>query len=88
MRGRKAVELTQGELLEQLAALEHEQWVHWTTYMLSRLGYHPSTSNPIVKRWYRQIIIPYSELSEREKKSDREWARKVLEIVNGGGKYD
>ena len=81
MRGRKTVGVTQDELLEQLAELEHKQWVHWATYMLSRLGYHPSTSNPIVKRWYRQIVTPYSGLSEHEKGSDREWARKMLKIV-------
>ena len=26
-----------GALRERLAALEHEQWAHWTEYMLSRL---------------------------------------------------
>ena len=34
-----------------------------------------------IGRWMRQIETPYSELSEKEKDSDREWADKVLEIV-------
>lgn len=42
------------EVVEALAALEHEQWAHWTKY---------------------------ADLSEKEKESDREWARKVLEII-------
>ncbi len=30
----------------------------------------------------KQIETPYSELSEKEKDGDREWAEKVLKIVN------
>lgn len=33
------------------------------------------------KRWERQMNTPYSELSEKEKDSDREWARKLLELI-------
>jgi len=69
------------ELLEKLAALEHEQWAHWTKYMLNRLGYHANNSNPNIRRWFNQIQTPYDELSEKEKESDREWARKVLKIM-------
>lgn len=62
-------------LLERLAALEHDQWAHWTRYLLANL----TPEN--VERWRRQIETPYAELSEKEKGSDREWARKVMEIV-------
>ena len=31
------------------------------------------------------LMIPYSELSESSKEQDREWARKVLEIISAGG---
>jgi len=62
-------------LLEELAELEHKQWAHWTRYMLKNLTHEN------VSRWRKQIGIPYSELSEKEKESDREWARKVLEIM-------
>jgi len=61
--------------LEQLAELEHEQWAHWTKYMLDNLA--PEN----IERWKRQIDTPYSELSEKEKESDRNWARKVIEII-------
>jgi hypothetical protein len=60
---------------ERLAALEHEQWAHWTRYLLD----HLTPEN--VERWRRQIDTPYEELSESEKQSDREWADRVLELV-------
>jgi hypothetical protein len=34
-----------------------------------------------VRRWWKQIDTPYFKLSEKEKESDREWARKVMNIV-------
>lgn len=61
--------------IEPLAALEHEQWAHWTAYMLSNLT--PENIN----RWLRQIKTPYEQLSPREKNSDREWAEKVLIVL-------
>lgn len=61
--------------IERLAALEHEQWAHWTAYMLANMT--PENA----ERWRRQIATPYAELTEREKDSDREWARRVQEIV-------
>jgi hypothetical protein len=63
------------ELREKLAALEHEQWVHWTRWQLDN-------SDPIhIARWERQIATPYEQLSEKEKESDLEWADKVLAVV-------
>ena len=61
-------------LIERLAELEHEQWVHWTRYMLDNL----TPEN--IERWKGQIETPYSELSEKEKESDRVWARKVFDL--------
>lgn len=63
---------TSGLDLEKLANLEHEQWAHWTRYMLDNL------TDDNIKRWRLQIDIPYSELSEKEKESDRKWARKAM----------
>jgi hypothetical protein len=34
-----------------------------------------------IARWKRQIDTPYAQLSDEEKESNREWARKVLAIV-------
>jgi len=62
-------------LIEKLAALEHEQWAHWTRYMLDNL------TSENIQRWQRQIETPYEDLSEKEKESDRVWARKVMELM-------
>jgi hypothetical protein len=40
----------------------------------------PMTS-AVVQRWERQIATPYEELTETEKDSDREWADKVLALL-------
>ena len=62
-------------LLERLAELEHDQWAHWTKYMLDNL----TPEN--IARWRKQIETPYAELSEKEKDSDREWAVKVFNVL-------
>lgn len=62
-------------LLELLADLEHEQWTHWMRYML----YNLTPEN--IERWKRQSETNYDALTEKEKESDREWARKVLDLV-------
>ena len=63
-------------LLEILAKLEHEQWAHWTKYMLDNL------TEENIKRWKTQIDTPYIELSEKEKDFDKEWAQKVINLFN------
>lgn len=62
-------------MLEKLADLEHKQWAHWTQYMLDNL----TPEN--IARWRAQIEISYPELSEKEKESDRDWARNVLSVT-------
>jgi hypothetical protein len=71
--------MTDKSLLEKLAALEHEQWAHWTEYMVKSVPVE--FSNEDIKRWRRQIETPYEELSEYEKDSDRRWASKVLVTI-------
>lgn len=69
------------ETLEALAALEHEQWVHWTKYLLDTLvRRYPflADHDPDVRRWREQIATPYADLTEHEKDSDRFWARKAM----------
>ena len=79
---------------EKLAALEHEQWAHWTRHMLSvlkganltgdngtRLLPHSRAAAEAIARWERQIDTPYEDLAEAEKESDRVWADKVIAEV-------
>jgi hypothetical protein len=81
------------ELRERLAALEHQQWAHWTRHMLTRLGLftheggltiaaleHPAAAD--IARWQAQCCSSYALLSETEKESDRQWADKVLDAVS------
>lgn len=63
------------ELLDRLAEIEHEQWVHWTLYFLNNLNVEN------IERWLKQAKKSYWELSEKEKESDRQWAKKVLAII-------
>ena len=84
------------KLREALAAVQHEIWAHWMSYQLSlcstqfTLITDDTTEDKIMeaiippdklKRWKRQMETPYSELSEKEKDSDREQADKVLAIL-------
>ena len=66
------------DLIEALAAVEHECWGDWQRYMHECAFRDPLTRQLIVKsaeqvdHWERQIATPYAALSEREKQSDRE----------------
>ena len=77
------------ELIEQMADLEHEQWAHWTAHMLTVLCKdHPELNkDENVLRWSRQINVKYKDLSEKEKESDREWARKSFDIAREFAEY-
>ena len=63
------------ELLEELAELEHEQWMKWAANVVGEV---------CVTRFMRwdHFMVPYSELDEETKDQDREWAKRVLVIVD------
>ena len=61
--------------LEELAEYEHQSWASWTKYLLDNL------TEENIKRWKKQIEVPYSELSEKEKDSRRECAREGIDIL-------
>jgi hypothetical protein len=78
--------LTKNEIIEQLAAIEHERWADW-----QRWCHESGTRNPdgsitlpadCVARWERQIATPYADLSDREKESDREQVYRYLHIID------
>ena len=78
---------TLSELLETLAAIEHDRWAHWQRYMHGKGERLPDGSlllpADLVRRWELQISTPYSELTEREKNSDRDQVKKYLPVVLG-----
>jgi len=72
--------MTADDLMERLAAIEHERWADWQSYLFARCGPSPIEADPDARliwgvdarHWQRQIDTPYDQLSEAEKQSDRE----------------
>jgi hypothetical protein len=73
------------DLREQLAALEHEQWVGWMKYLFEKSSENDEGCVEIpaslVARWKRQMNTSYVDLPENEKESDRAEADKVLRVI-------
>jgi hypothetical protein len=73
------------KLVETLAGIEHERWSHWQRYMHGQCERRPDGSLTIppnlVSQWERQSVTAYSELSEAERKSDREQVMRYLPTV-------
>lgn len=60
---------------EELAALEHEQWILWS----KDIAKTEKISSTRFERW-QELWRPYSKLTETEKDQDREWADKVIRL--------
>lgn len=65
------------EFLEEIADLEHQQWVSWAKALLKK---EPGISKERQERW-KKLFVPYQELTEGSKEQDRVYARKVLKIL-------
>lgn len=65
------------DVIEKLADLEHKQWMSWAKNILSSEDINKERA----KRW-KQLFVPYKNLTEEMKELDREWARKALKIIN------
>jgi hypothetical protein len=78
--------MTQNELIEQLADKEHASWARWMQYLFSICENHNDGSvtvpTDLVLRWSRQAQMPYADLSEREKQSDRDEVAHILPIID------
>jgi hypothetical protein len=73
------------DLLEQLAAIEHERWSHWQRYMHEKAHRNDDGSltlpAALVSRWERLMRTPYSQLTDEERESDREQVRRYITIL-------
>lgn len=73
------------ELLEPLAAIEHERWAHWQKYLHSQCSKNSDGSltipRELVERWERQLKTPYHNLSQKEKDSDKEQVKRYLDFI-------
>lgn len=63
-------------LVEDIAALEHDQWVEWAKSLME----NEDLSEDRVERW-EGFMVPYEKLSEEDKESDREYAQKVVDLL-------
>jgi len=64
-------------LIEDLAKFAHDQWVISADHILN--NYTPKN----IIKWKSMVKLPYRELTERERDSDREVARKIIDLVKG-----
>jgi len=69
------------ELHEQLAAIQHDIWSHWQKYFHSKLERGCYLDPNYKYNLEKQIRTPYTELSEREKASDREQVDKFWPLI-------
>ena len=66
------------DLLERLAAAEHDQWCHWASTVLAS---EPGLSAARRASW-QAAMVPYAQLDEAAKELDRVWARKALVVID------
>lgn len=73
------------ELIEILAAIEHDRWSHWQSYLHSKCKKNDDGSltipRELVEKWNAQIETNYYDLTEKEKESDREQVMKYLNYI-------
>lgn len=73
------------ELIEILSAIEHDRWAHWQSYLHSKCKKNADGSltipKDLVEKWNIQIETNYSNLTEKEKESDREQVMKYIHYI-------
>lgn len=72
--------ISREELIEKLADLEHDRWSRWELWRTRK-----EKTEEDEKRWEVQRKTPYTELSEKEKDSDRKEALKTIELLESLG---
>lgn len=77
--------MKQTELKEQLADYAHDAWCGWMQYLFKKSKKNNNGTVTIPKwavdRWSRQANTLYDKLSEDEKESDRDEAKKMIDIL-------
>ena len=76
------------KLEEVLADVQHEIWSHWMKYLFDQCTpVENGMAIPFdkVARWVHQMNTPYTRLSEGEKDSDRDQAKKIMNALVIGG---
>lgn len=72
-------------LIEQLAEKEHGSWSHWMRYLFTQCVENSDGSvtipSALVERWTRQANTNYTDLTEKEKQSDRNRVKLILPLI-------
>lgn len=71
-------------LRELLADYAHDAWSSWMKYLFEKCIHHKGEviiPESLVKRWARQLVTHYADLSEKEKDNDRDQADVIMELV-------
>jgi hypothetical protein len=82
---RKEIESTLYDMVDALAAIEHERWSRWQRYV-HKCGTVESDGSllipaELVRHWEQQINKPFTALSEAEKESDRNQVLQYLPLI-------
>lgn len=77
--------MTEDQLVEQLAAIEHQRWADWQGYFMDKLWQRDNGDLVIPADYARALVkliaTPYAELSEEQKENDRAEVRRYLHLV-------
>lgn len=65
--------MDENKLVEILAALEHQQWIEWASYLINNDLVPLKTSCE-----WTPLLVPYEDLTDEDQEKDRVFARKVL----------
>lgn len=72
-------------MIEDFAKVAHESWSGWMKYLFSKSNTESDGTvvipKKLVERWKRQMNTDYKDLSEKEKKSDREEAKRYIAVI-------
>lgn len=73
------------DVMEGLAAVEHERWSSWQQYLHSKCITNADGSltipSDLAAHWHRQYMTRYADLSDAEKESDRKEVRVTLAFL-------
>lgn len=76
---------TKDQLKEKLAAIEHERWGDWMTYLYEQGDWNDNgsfTINPqSAERWLGLISKPYSQLTPKQRASDLEQVDRYWPLI-------
>ncbi len=61
-------------LVEALAKIEHQQWMHWSHAVALQVS-------PTVRGKWKASWMDYNKLTDDVKEADRVWARKVMTLL-------